>query len=90
MSKEESIKKSLFEHHRWLFSTLTSCDAKKWFLEREIEWLKASLIRSEAEEKEIREKYAGHYDFIRRVKQEIKEIKDFLSFWENERKNLKP
>ncbi len=24
MSKEESIKKSLFEHHRWLFSTLTS------------------------------------------------------------------
>jgi len=89
MSKE-SIKKSLFEHHRWLFSTLASHDAKKWFLEREIEWLKTSLARSEAEEKKVREKYAKHYDFIRRVKQEIKEIKDFLSFWENERKNLKP
>jgi len=63
---------------------------KNGFLEREIVSLKASLLRKEAREKEIREKYAGHYDFIREVKQEIKEIKDFLSFWENERKNLKP
>lgn len=90
MSKEESIEKSLFEHHRWLFTTLTSHDAKKWFLEREIEFLKESFLRTKAEEKEIREKYALHYGFIRRVKQKIKEIKDFLSFWENERKNLKP